>query len=126
MIAKHSGKVLQVNGASGGGLVHQWSNIGQINGQWSFTAAAAAVAAATTSSFSVDPNPVTNMITVKLTAKKEEKAYMRIYNASGTLVRPAQKIYSGQQFNLSALPAGVYIVNVTIGDKVESKTVVKY
>jgi len=126
MIAKHSGKVLQVNGVSGGGQVHQWSNIGQINGQWAFTASAAAADAATTSTLSVDPNPATNMITIKLAATKEEKLYLRIYNASGTLVRPAQKIYNGQQFNLSALPAGVYIVNVTIGDKVVSKKVVKY
>jgi hypothetical protein len=41
-------------------------------------------------------------------------------------VRPAQQIYSGQQFNLSALPAGVYIVHVNIGDKVVSKKIVKY
>jgi hypothetical protein len=127
IIAQHSAKVLQVNGVSGGGQVHQWSNTNQPNGQWSFTAGAApAVAAVTTSELSVDPNPVTNMVTVKVAAAKAENLYMRIYNASGTLVSPAQKIYSGQQFNLSALPAGVYIINVTIGTKVVSKKVVKY
>lgn len=126
IIAKHSGKLLQVNGVSGGGLVHQWSNTGQVNGQWAFTAAAAALAKETMSSLSVDPNPATHTITVKVHATKEEKLYMRIYNASGTLVSPAQKIYSGQQFNLSALPAGVYIVNVNIGEQVLSKKIVKY
>lgn len=127
IIARHSAKVLQVNGVSGGGLVHQWSNVGQVNGQWNFSAATPAVATVTTSSaLSVDPNPVTDMVTVKVASAKEEKLYMRIYNSSGTLVSPAQKIYSGQQFNLSALAAGVYIINVTIGDKVVSKKVVKY
>jgi hypothetical protein len=126
IIARHSAKLLQVNGASGGGLVHQWSNVGQVNGQWNFTAAAAAVTAVATSELSVDPNPVTGMVTVKVASAKDAKLYMRIYNSSGALVSPAQKIYSGQQFNLSALSAGVYIINVTIGDKVVSKKVVKY
>ncbi|ACU63086.1 alpha-L-rhamnosidase-related protein [Chitinophaga pinensis] len=125
IIARHSGKVLQVNGVSGGGQVHQWSNTGQVNGQWTFTAGTASASTENTSALALDPNPVANMITVKVTSKKEEKLYMRIYNATGMLVSPAQKIYSGQQFNLSALPAGVYIVSVTIGNKVVSKTIVK-
>lgn len=128
IIARHSAKVLQVNGVSGGGLVHQWSNVGQVNGQWNFTAAAAVAAkvAATDVALAVDPNPVTNMVTVKVANIKEEKLYLRIYTASGTAVAPAQRIFSGQQFNLSALPAGVYIINVTIGKQVLSKKIIKY
>jgi hypothetical protein len=127
IIARHSAKVLQVNGVSGGGLVHQWSNVGQVNGQWNFTAAAAAAkVAATGVALTVDPNPVTNMVTVKVANVKEERLYLRIYTASGTAVAPAQRIFSGQQFNLSALPAGVYIINVTIGTQVLSKKIIKY
>jgi hypothetical protein len=126
IIARHSAKVLQVNGVSGGGLVHQWSNIGQVNGQWNFSAAAPEAVTAT-SELTVDPNPATNMVTVKVAAvSKADKLYMRIYNVSGSPVSPAQRIFSGQQFNLSALPAGVYIINVTIGDKVVTKKIVKH
>lgn len=132
MIPEHSGKVLQVNGVSGGGLVHQWTNTGQTNGQWNFsaTAAVATVAAALpiadkAVSLSVDPNPVTNAVTIRAANTKESQLYVRIYNTSGTVVSSRQ-ISNGQLLDMSALPAGVYIINVKVGKSVFSKKVIKY
>ena len=107
--------------------MHQWSNVGQVNAQWNFTAAATtAKVAATDVALTVDPNPATSVVTVKVANVKGERLYLRIYTASGTAVVPAQRIFSGQQLNLSALPAGVYIINVTVGAQVLSKKIIKY
>jgi hypothetical protein len=137
LIAEHSAKVLEVTGASGGGLVHQWSNTNQVNGQWNFTPATAAIAAPTVAYtaplvstspllLGVDPNPFVDNINIRVSNTKEDKLFVRVYNISGTEVLPLQRINNGQQINLSKLPAGVYVIQVTVGKEVINRKVIKY
>jgi hypothetical protein len=133
LIPEHSAKVLEVTGVSGGGLVHQWSNTNQANGQWNFTPAlvapsAIAVAKAAPSSLllGIDPNPFTDHLNIKVTNTKEDKLLVRVYTIAGTEVVALQRISNGQQLNLSALPAGVYIVQVTVGKELINRKIVKY
>jgi hypothetical protein len=74
----------------------------------------------------INPNPVTDNVTIKVMNTKEDQLLVRIYNISGTTVLSSKRIGNGQQIDLSALPAGVYLINVTVGKDVISRKVVKY
>lgn len=77
-------------------------------------------------SLGIDPNPFANNVNIRVNNTKEDKLLVRLYNISGTEVLPLQRINNGQQINLSKLPAGVYIIQVTVGKEVINRKVIKY
>ena len=67
--------------------------------------------------FSVSPTIVKRFLTLKIKLSKEEAIHIKIYDASGRVVKRNQynfgKLYSGShkfQIDLSALPSGVYFI----------------
>ena len=69
---------------------------------------------------SLYPNPVSSFLTVEA---DEGVDAVRIYNMSGIMVEEAgdntRRVYTGN------LPAGVYVVEITAGDKISCRVVVK-
>ena len=77
---------------------------------------------ANTTGFSVYPNPFTDQLNVMV--KDAKPADIALYSAAGDLLS-IHRNRSEVQISASQLPAGVYVVKVTIEGKVESQTVVK-
>lgn len=82
----------------------------------------------TSESFSVFPNPAKDHATVEFTTTEASNVAIRVYDAIGNLVKfnqesnvPAGKM--SRELNLSGMSAGVYMINVTAGDKNFSKKI---
>jgi hypothetical protein len=70
----------------------------------------------------VYPNPFTDKLTVLV--KSAETADIALYSIEGNLLATYRNL-NEVEIATSKLPAGVYVVKVTAGDKKESVTVVK-
>lgn len=62
----------------------------------------------------VYPNPTDGVVNFLLTNPKEEIIYIRLYNAAGTLLR---KYAATKAINVSDLPTGFYVYNLTTNTK---------
>lgn len=89
------------------------------------TSAAAATDDDGTISVVLAPNPFTDNLSVKVKSKADQY-YIRVYNMSGTEVRPAQRISNGQTINLSSLPTGMYVLKIYVGNEVITRKVIKH
>jgi hypothetical protein len=75
---------------------------------------------------SVYPNPTKGILHVNLDGYKSEVITMNIFNPAGQVVMTEEILMSKNQFNLSELPKGVYIVELKNGtSKSSSKIVLK-
>jgi hypothetical protein len=72
----------------------------------------------------LSPNPFRDQLYIKVD-KATNQYYVRVYNVSGSEVRPAQRISNGQPINLSGLPAGMYLVKIYLGTEVVTRKVIK-
>lgn len=72
------------------------------------------------------PNPFRDAVRVHVTGTEEENLLIRLYNFSGMEAIAPQTVPNGQTVNLSAVPAGVYIIRVMAGKKVYTRRLVKY
>ncbi|BAV05333.1 hypothetical protein FLA_1340 [Filimonas lacunae] len=70
------------------------------------------------------PNPATDRITVQLPVV-QNNALVRVYNASGQLVKSARIQSSTTIIGLEQLPAGIYYVQVSNGKQVKTEKIVK-
>ncbi len=75
-------------------------------------------------SVAMSPNPFRDVLSIKVN-KATEPYFVRIYNVNGSEVRAAQRVSNGQPVNLSALPAGMYLVKIYIGNEVITRKVIK-
>ncbi|HEY8919376.1 MAG TPA: T9SS type A sorting domain-containing protein [Chitinophaga sp.] len=93
------------------------------------SSAAASTTEATNDDGTIDvvlsPNPFTQNLSVKVKSKVDQY-YIRVYNMSGTEVRPAQRISNGQPVNLSSLPTGMYLIKIYVGNEVITRKVIKH
>jgi hypothetical protein len=75
---------------------------------------------------SIYPNPTAGKLHVNLTGYKAEVITMNIFNSGGKVVMTEEIVRSSNEFNLSELPKGVYIVELRSGaNKSSSKIVLK-
>jgi hypothetical protein len=75
---------------------------------------------------SVYPNPTEGMLHVNLEGYKTEIIAMTIFNSRGQVMMTSEILKSSNEFDLSALPKGVYIVELRNGQyKHSSKIVLK-
>ncbi len=78
--------------------------------------------------FRVFPNPTTGMFTLELAGAVDDRtSSMEIFTLMGERVMSEQLFGDAQhQFDLTFRPKGIYIVRVTIGDKMGIKKLVKH
>ncbi|GEP97116.1 hypothetical protein CCY01nite_33760 [Chitinophaga cymbidii] len=72
------------------------------------------------------PNPFRDVVKITVENTMEETLQVRLYNMSGMEVTAPQQILNGQTVNLSAVPAGVYILRVMAGKKIYTRRMLKY
>jgi hypothetical protein len=75
------------------------------------------------------PNPVKDQLTVEVTSDNNSETKIEIYNSYGRLVMVKNmSVVNGtitSQINMSGLEAGMYMVRFFIGDKPDSKILIK-
>ena len=64
---------------------------------------------------SLYPNPTDGIVNVKLEGYKAEVVNVRIYNVSGQVVMTAEMLSSTGRFDLSGMPKGIYVVELSNG-----------
>ncbi|TGE22143.1 T9SS type A sorting domain-containing protein [Hymenobacter aquaticus] len=77
--------------------------------------------------FTLYPNPSHGQVQLELNAAAGTETTVRVYNVYGSLVQDLRKLPRGQKqlsLSLEGQPAGIYIVQVTMGQKTVSKKVV--
>ena len=119
---KYSEKVLDVSGIStaDGANVHQWEYVGGLNQQWKlvpYAPPAAAVqlsasAARAAASWQIYPNPAHGQLTVE----GQTEYAVTLYDLSGREVLRQARLAGTTQLDISALPAGLYVVSVRAGE----------
>ena len=74
----------------------------------------------------VFPNPTNGKVTISLnhTSESRVEGTVKVFDFSGKLVK-SQNIYSETEVDLSALPAGVYLLKVTSGSESYSHKLIK-
>jgi hypothetical protein len=131
IMARHSGKCLDVTGAStsDGANVIQWPYSAANNQSWLLenvgTGRMAVQEPLTTQNavFSIYPNPVANMLYIKLPGSNG--ATVKIYNLQGELII-SKKMQSGSgTVGLKGLSSGTYIISIDDGQQQLSKKIVK-
>jgi|GEM_PF-3714360 len=83
--------------------------------------------AAASNDFTLYPNPTHGQVQLELHTAAGTATAVSVYNVYGSLVQQLEKLPRGQkalQLNLESQPAGIYIVQVTVGQKTISKKVV--
>jgi hypothetical protein len=73
---------------------------------------------------SVYPNPAKDQITVDFSSLNTSDASVKIMNANGFVVYEAKATSSVESINTSSLNKGMYMVQVSAGDKVSNKKIV--
>ncbi len=75
------------------------------------------------------PNPVENILNAEFYSPNTEKIEIQLFNTSGTLVfRNTEMVMRGKnslKINVENLPAGVYFLNTSFGNKTQTKKIVK-
>ena len=86
--------------------------------------AAAGTESEAMSLFSVWPNPSHNELNVLLTSGAESGANVKIYDIQGRVMLEQKLAAKETKLNTSNLSAGIYIVNITNGNKTEVKRII--
>ena len=63
-------------------------------------------------SFSVYPNPASEVVTLTMNKAFNEKVIMNIYNATGMLIKTETLLQNQQQINMGDLSNGLYIIEI--------------
>jgi hypothetical protein len=71
------------------------------------------------------PNPVTDKVTISLPALSTGKATISIVDSKGMVVSTRQQTSLLQSFDISNLPAGLYLVKVTNGNTITTEKFIK-
>ncbi|MCB2375944.1 T9SS type A sorting domain-containing protein [Hymenobacter sp. BT635] len=83
--------------------------------------------AAPLNDFTLYPNPSHGQVQLELNAAPNTEVHVRVYNVYGSLVQNLKKLPRGQKqlsLSLEGQPAGIYVVQVTMGQNTISKKVV--
>ncbi|GGA98307.1 RICIN domain-containing protein [Puia dinghuensis] len=129
----NSGKAVEVagNSTANGGNVDQWTYNGGNNQQWKLVdATAAATAAEATAHIGrglmldslatasgngviIYPNPVTDLLTVKLGADLEKGVIITLYDVNGHVMSRSAVKSAEYQLPFAKLPSGIYFIQVS-------------
>lgn len=72
------------------------------------------------------PNPSDGLVTVELPDLKDnDRAQLRVFTMAGRLILQHANVQAVQTINFSSQPAGYYVLQITIGNKRVSKTLIK-
>jgi hypothetical protein len=137
IVARHSGKVLDVAGASlaEGAIVHQWTYASDHNQQWKIEPVPGAGRLPATGTASnagerelrLYPNPARGQLYLRLPARVREPAALSLTDARGH-VGQRQTVTAGQnraaRVDVSRLPAGLYLLRIRQGGSVATRKVV--
>ncbi len=61
----------------------------------------------------LSPNPATGSVTIRTMNKDVQYFDLRLCHVNGTLVKSIYTVFAGEEIDIAAVPAGVYIVSVT-------------
>jgi hypothetical protein len=74
----------------------------------------------------VYPNPTQGIIEVEITElQTTQKAQMRIYSITGSLVRHVRNLQRRQSIDLTNLSAGIYLLYIAVDEKTVVKKIIK-
>jgi choice-of-anchor B domain-containing protein len=73
----------------------------------------------------VFPNPVSGMLTIRLDDPDGRLEHLALFDAAGRLLWTTDPLENSHQLDMSALPAGVYRLRVSVGGNVRIMMVVK-
>ncbi len=76
--------------------------------------------------FTLAPNPVRELLQLRLSGPLQPGTKVQLLDAHGQLLREALFDESQLQINTADLPAGIYLVRLTVGHRQVSKKVVKH
>ena len=72
------------------------------------------------------PNPTYGYFTIELPEFKQgESGQIMIYDQTGNLIVRQKYVSSTQDFDISSIPAGIYIVRILVNDKLVIKRIIK-
>ena len=72
------------------------------------------------------PNPTTSMVTIQIeNMELVGEGFIHVYNTTATLLGTQQIVSSSASIDLSAYPAGIYLVNIIINGKETRWKIVK-
>jgi DNA-binding beta-propeller fold protein YncE len=77
-----------------------------------------------TKTFSIYPNPASNVITLNVNKTNNENLTLNIYSISGTLVKSEMLKLNQQRTNIADLPNGVYLITIKSKNETETKKLV--
>lgn len=140
VVVKFNGVVAQVNsvngsvasvivpeGASTGKITIEVNGLSGTSSQDFVISSVSGLSAQLSSQLTVYPNPVYDLLRIRLDGKAAQKIRLTLYNLQGQeILQGTQKFKNNEAvFNLAGVNAGEYILMMTVGDKVATRRITK-